>query len=211
MIETIAPFEILVKEYDQWFQKHKYAYESEIEVIKRLLPQNGLGIELSVNTGRFASALGIKKGIEYYHEMKTLAEGRGIEVFESSQENMPFDKEEFDYALIVDIAYLENIKITLEQAHRIIKPGGKLILGFIEKNSPLGIVYQTEKQNSPFYKEAKYFTITQVNDLLYSAGFRQLEYMQTLFGKNLDEIKSKQIPKEGFGNGSFVTIKSTRL
>lgn len=212
MIDTIAaPFEILVKEYDQWFQEHQFAYESELEAIKRFLPHTGFGIELGVNTGRFAAPLGIKKGVEYYHEMKAIAESRGIEVFESSQDDFPFNKEEFDYALIVDIAYLENPTITFEQAHKIIKPGGKLIVGFIEKNSPIGVIYQTEKQDSPFYKMAKFYTVSEVNEMLNRVGFKHFEYMQTLFGKSLDEIKSKQIPKENYGNGSFVIIKATRL
>ncbi len=211
MIDTVAPLELLVKEYDFWFQEHKYAYESELEVIKRLLPQVGMGIELGVNTGRFAGPLGIKKGVEYYHEMKSLAESRGIEVFECEQKSLPFDKEEFDFALLIDTAYLDDMKATLEQAHRILKPGGKLIMGFIEKNSSLGVLYQTEKKNAAFYKVAKYYTVSETTELLYDAGFRQFEYMQTLFGKNLEEIKSKQIPKEGYGNGSFISIKSVRL
>ena len=84
-------------------------------------------------------------------------------------------------------------------------------MGFIEKNSSLGVLYQTEKKNAAFYKVAKYYTVSETTELLYDAGFRQFEYMQTLFGKNLEEIKSKQIPKEGYGNGSFISIKSVRL
>ena len=45
--------------------------------------------------------------------------------------------------------------------------------------------------------------------LLKDVGFKNLEYNQTLFG-DLDEIKEVQMPKEGFGEGSFVVVKATK-
>jgi len=211
MISTISPLENLVNEYDSWFQKYPFVYESELEALNRFIPSQGMGIEISVNTGRFAAALGIKKGVEYYPKMKTLAKKRGIEIFETIQEVMPFSNDEFDFCLLVDPSYLHDIRITIEQIHRILKPGGKFILGFIEKNSAIGKLYEKKKADSEFYASANFYSISQINEVLSKFGFKNLEYLQTLFGTNLSEIKSRQIPKDGYGIGSFIIIKAHKL
>jgi SAM-dependent methyltransferase len=211
MIQAIANLDSLVREYDQWFQKHRFVYESELEALKRFVPSKGLGLEISVNTGRFAGSLGIKKGVEYYPKMRSLAESRGIEVFESTQETLPFEHDEFDYCLLVDVAFLDDLRISFEQVHRILKPGGKFILGFIDKNSPIGKIYQSRKDTSPFYGQAQHYSVSEINELLANAGFKNLEYLQTIFGNELNEIKNRQLPKEGYGKASFIIIKSTRL
>ncbi|GAG24740.1 unnamed protein product [marine sediment metagenome] len=38
--------------YDKWFDRHRPAYLSEVKTVKELLPENGLGIEIGVGTGR---------------------------------------------------------------------------------------------------------------------------------------------------------------
>jgi hypothetical protein len=44
---------------------------------------------------------------------------------------------------------------------------------------------------------------------LKETGFAAFEYNQTLFGE-LDEIKEVQLPKQGFGQGSFVVVKAVK-
>jgi hypothetical protein len=44
---------------------------------------------------------------------------------------------------------------------------------------------------------------------LKEAGFKEFEYNQTLFG-GLDEIKEVQLPKQGYGQGSFVVVKAIK-
>ena len=39
-------------------------FQSEVSAIQQLLPSIGTGIEIGVGTGLFASALGIKEGVE---------------------------------------------------------------------------------------------------------------------------------------------------
>lgn len=56
----IKPFE---EHYDRWFEEYRYAYLSELEAVKYLIPE-GKGIEVGVDSGRFAEPLGIKLGVE---------------------------------------------------------------------------------------------------------------------------------------------------
>lgn len=58
------PFERYADRYDDWFEAHPDAYQSEVEALRRLLPQPGFGLEIGVGTGRFASPLGIQVGID---------------------------------------------------------------------------------------------------------------------------------------------------
>ena len=45
--------------------------------------------------------------------------------------------------------------------------------------------------------------------MLKEAGFKNLVFNQTLFGE-LDEISQVQLPKSGFGEGSFVVVKADK-
>jgi hypothetical protein len=56
---SIEIFEKHAQEYDEWFDKNKPVYESEILALKDLIPREGTGLEIGVGTGRFATLLGI--------------------------------------------------------------------------------------------------------------------------------------------------------
>ncbi len=48
------------KKYDAWYDRNKFAYLSELEAIKRVLPEKGYGVEIGVGSGRFAAPLGTR-------------------------------------------------------------------------------------------------------------------------------------------------------
>ena len=56
-------------------------------------------LEVGVGTGRFASRLGVKVGVEPAKAMADMARKRGIEVYEARAEELPFDDESFDTPL----------------------------------------------------------------------------------------------------------------
>ena len=39
------------KKYGAWYDKNKFAYLSEVEVVKKVLPQRGKGLEIGVGKG----------------------------------------------------------------------------------------------------------------------------------------------------------------
>ena len=43
-----APFDNFPSEYDNWFVTNKFAFQSELNAIKKVLPVNGRGIEIEV-------------------------------------------------------------------------------------------------------------------------------------------------------------------
>lgn len=206
----IEPFERFADEYEDWFERNKFAYESELRAIRKLLPESGESVEIGVGSGRFAQPLGIKIGLEPSSRMREIAKQRGIQVLDGVAEKLPLDDAQFDFILMVTtICFLDDIETAFREAHRVLKPGGCLIIGFIDKNSMVGKLYQQHKSENVFYKVATFYSVDEVISYLKEAGFEDFSFAQTIF-RNLTEIKDAEPIKDGYGEGSFVVIKATK-
>lgn len=205
-------FSTHAKRYEDWFKKYPEVYLSEVAAVKEQLiklPENIKGIEVGLGTGRFAQPLGIKEGIEPSPEMASRAKVRGIAVVNGTAENLPYKDLNFDFVLFVTICYLDNLKLALKETYRVLKLYGSVIIGFIDKEQTIGKAYEEKRSHGVFLKYAKFYTVNQVINSLKEAGFKNLEFNQTLFGA-LDDIKEVQLPKSGYGEGSFVVIKAIK-
>lgn len=201
-------FDKYYSKYDAWYDRNKFAYLSELEAVKKILPKKGKGLEIGVGTGRFAHALGIKCGIDPSKNMIKIAGKRGVDARQGFGEHLPFKNAAFDYAaIIITICFVKNPKKVLNEAQRVLKKNGKIILGIIDKDSFLGEFYQ--KKKSIFYKKAIFFTIGEIAALLKDAGFYKFSYYQTLYDLPT-EIKSVQKPRKGYGKGGFVVIAAKK-
>jgi len=69
--------------------------------------------------------------------------------------------------------------------------------------------YQQRKPKSIFYKKANFYTVSKIEKQLKKAGFKNLEFVQTLF-RDLDKIESIERPLPGHGKGSYVLIKGIK-
>ena len=202
-------FERYYKKYDSWYDRNKFAYRSELEAIKKVLPQRGKGLEVGVGTGRFASALGIRYGVDPSKNMLKLAGKRGINVRVGAGEKLPFKNSTFDYiAIIITICFAKDPRGVLAEAKRVLKKNGKLIIGIVDKDSFLGRFYQ--KKKSVFYKEANFFSVRDLSDLIKAAGFGKFSYYQTL-SKIPDKMNSIEKPEKGFGKRGFVVIGAYKM
>ena len=206
----IEPFEKHSREYDAWFSDNRSSYESELQAVRAQLPDKGDGIEVGVGSARFAAPLGIRLGIEPSGKMRELARARGITAIDAVAEMLPFLDCQFDYVLMVTtMCFFDDAAEALREARRVLKPNGQLIIGFIDRNSPVGRLYESREAESLFYKTAKFYSADQVGQHLMKAGFESLSFVQTLF-RDLPEIKSIQPIKKGYGEGSFVVVKASK-
>jgi len=200
------PFDKYIDQYEDWFVQNRYAYQSELEAVRRHLPAQGKGLEIGVGSGLFAEPLGISHGIEPSAEMRKLAVKRGIHVIHGVAEKLPVGDHLYDYAVMVTtICFLDDVLVALQESRRILRPGGKLIIGFVDRNSPIGQLYQKHKDENVFYREARFYSVDQVTAYMKLAGFYEFFYTQTIFSM-LDEISKPEEIKEGYGEGSFVVI-----
>ncbi len=209
---NIEVFDNYVEDYEAWYDKYPEVYESELAAIREQLtklPENIRGIEVGVGTGRFAQPLGIKEGIEPSEEMAKKAISRNVEILKGVAENLPYGDLQFDFVLFVTVCHLENIKLAIEQAHRVLKHKGSIIIGFLDKDQSIAKEYTERRQYSTFFKKANFYTVNYIKQIVEEAGFKNLEFNQTLFG-DLNTIKEFQLPKAGFGEGSFVVVKATK-
>ena len=167
-------------------------------------------MEIGVGTGRFAAPLGIKQGVEPSAKMREIAKQRGIDAIDGEAEKLPFDDSRFDCLLMVTtICFLDDVFESLKEAYRVIRPGGWIIIGFIDRNSPIGKQYLRHKNESVFYKPATFYSSAEVASLLERAGFTDLHFSQTIF-HGLTGIKDLEPVKEGCGEGSFVVVKAKK-
>jgi len=206
----VEPFEEYASQYEDWFERNKFVYESELAAIREQLPERGKGMEIGVGSGRFAAPLGIKLGIEPSHKMKEFAQSRGIKAIEGVAEKLPFHNSQFEFALMVTtVCFVDDIQTAFQEAYRILKPGGYLIIGFIDKESSIGKSYQQRKKKSVFYRIATFYTVDEVVSNLKKVGFKNFSFTQTIF-HNLSKVKAIEPIKEGYSEGSFVVIKALK-
>lgn len=206
----IEPFERYATKYEDWFTRHKFAYESELEAVRQHLPRNKKGIEIGVGTGRFAAPLGIKFGVEPSTRMREFARSRGIEVIGGVAEAIPLKDSTFDFALLVTtICFVDDLEASFREAYRILKPGACLIIGFIDRDSPMGKLYDKHKKDSVFYHVANFRSAGEVISVLEKTGFGGLAFSQTIF-KDLSNADKVEPVKSGYGEGSFVVVRATK-
>jgi SAM-dependent methyltransferase len=206
----IAPFEKYMEQYEAWFVKNRWVYEAELQAVKAMLPTEGLGVEIGVGTGRFAEPLGIKIGMEPSKRMREIAQQRGIQVINGVAEALPFQGSKFDFALMVTtICFVDNAKRAILEAQRILSYEGFLIIGFVDRSSMMGQAYLDHRDESVFYKEATFFSVNELIEIMNQSGFTDLTFKQTIF-QTLSEITRDEPVKPGYGEGSFVVIRGRK-
>jgi len=206
----VEPFEKHTNQYEEWFQNNAFAYESELNAIRRLLPWGETSVEIGVGSGLFAAPLGITVGVEPSNAMAALARQRGINVVGGVAEALPFDDNRFDLALMVTtLCFLDDIEASFREVFRVIKPGGCFICGFVDRESFLGKIYEKYKDQNVFYRHATFFSIEEVIVHLQKTGFHDFSFTQTIF-RALDEIRDIEPVKNGYGEGAFVVVRATK-
>lgn len=198
-------FDEQASEYDAWFEKNNRLYQAELEALETFIPATGQGVEIGVGTGRFAAPLGISVGVEPSLEMAELARQQGINVLEGVAEALPLADNSFDFAVMVTVVcFLDDVAKAFKEAWRILKPSGTLVVGFIDRESELGRIYDQKKGQSRFYRDATFYSASEVETLLTKADFSGFSYRQTMMPGETSNLSVS----EGHGNGGFVVIKA---
>ena len=70
--EKVAYYEKTWRKYDKWYDTHKSLYQTEIKALEKAMP-SGRGLEIGVGTGRFASPLSVRFGLDPSFNMLKLA------------------------------------------------------------------------------------------------------------------------------------------
>ncbi len=209
---VVTVFEQQAQQYDDWFDGHESVYQAEVAALRTFVPVTGMGIEVGVGTGRFAVPLGVQFGLDPSRTMLQVARRRGIRVCQGIGERMPFRDRQFDRVLLVTvICFVDDVPTLLRELRRVLKRGGHLIIGFINRDSERGRSYESRKNASMFYRDARFYSVAEVAGWVKEAGFGSLRWCQTLFG-NPSEVATKDLEiRDGSREGAFVVLSAQKI
>jgi len=212
-----SPFNDLASAYDAWFEgKGKLTFAIEVRAFQEVLPSLPKPwLEIGVGSGRFAQALGIESGLDPSIKMLEMVRRRGIAAYLGRGEQSPFGDASFGTVfLIVTLCFVDSPLDVLRQAHRILVPGGRVVLGLVLRESPWGKFYQQKKQQGHrFYKYATFYRYDEVVRLLEQAGFSVEKTISTLFQKpdiisheEPDRAERMELPQSGYSASAGFTV-----
>jgi len=112
--------------------------------------------------------------------------------------------------MVTTICFVDDIYKSFQEVHRVLKDDGHFIIGYVDKNSPIGKFYLEHKNENVFYEDAIFFGTEELYKTLKDTGFKNKNTYQTVFG-NIDEINKVQNVLVGYGQGSFVVIKAQKI
>lgn len=165
-------FDFHSEAYEEWFVKNPLIYADEVQTLKRLVGKRTNGLDIGMGSGRFAIPLGIYVGVEPSQQMREIATDKGLHPIDGTAESLPFADESFDFAIMITvICFVDDPLNALQEAFRVIRRGGTLIVGMIDKDSILGQTYTEHKPESRFYREATFYSIPEITSAATRAGF----------------------------------------
>lgn len=195
--------------YEAWFRRNRNAYQAEVRAVKELMASVGRAVEVGVGSGRFAAPLGVRFGVDPSTAMLKIARHRGIEVVQGVGEALPFPDACFDVALMVTtVCFLDDIHRALREARRILRREGRIVVGFVDRASPLGRIYLRRREEGVFYRAAQFYTVEEIVRSLHKAGFHRFRFRQTLFAPLVETDRLEPV-RNGYGDGSFTVVRAT--
>jgi SAM-dependent methyltransferase len=174
------------------------------------MPLRGRALEIGVGSGRFAAPLGVRFGIDPVIEMLGYARSRGVAVARAIAGALPFPAATFDCVLAVTtLCFVDDASAMLREAARVLRPGGLIVIGLIDREGALGRVYRTRRRHDPFYRAATFYSSAEVEVLLVEAGFCDPVWVQTLSAASPTpgEIEPTL---DGRGRGAFLVVRAVQ-
>ena len=204
-------FEDNARDYDAWFNTNKgrLLFEIELDCLKSLKNQvqsevgsqshPGSWLEVGVGSGRFAQALGITHGLEPAPAMARLAQARGIDTCIGFGEDLPYAEASVEGVLMVcTICFVQDLAKVMAQCHRVLKPGGHVLVGFVPLDSIWGQYHSTRgKSGHTYYSGARFYRAPELIDIARAAGLtlkqtRCVELPAPQTGSSQDAVDSNR-------------------
>ena len=154
---------------------------------------------------------------------------RGVSVTIATAEEADFGCGDYDTILFNGTpSYIDGLAGVLVKAYEALKPGGRIVLIDVPKESSYGILYNLAKAlgtwNHPllegcyppnpypieFVEVARWRTTAEKIELLEAAGFKDLTFAQTLTSHPLYSDNIEEQPVDGYDRGDYVAIKAVK-
>jgi ubiquinone/menaquinone biosynthesis C-methylase UbiE len=213
MAENI--FDVLTDQYDAWYDSEdgRPLYKSELKCLRPMVESSpGPILEIGVGTGRFAMHFSEVTGIDPSPNALGMARKRGVKTVAGYGENLPFEDESFGCILIiVTLCFVDRPLDVLREAKRVLRKDGSVIIGLVPRDSVWGAFYEEKKRaGHPFYRNARFYTLKDVEDMLRTTGLKIVKIRSTLQQKP-DESRRTEEPADGHVDGAgFLCIEAKK-
>ena len=228
-------FDQYASEYDAWFMENQNVLETELRLVASTLKNAGQILSIGCGSGLFEKLLAdrydihIAHGIEPAVGMAEIARKRGFEVEINTAEAADYGEASYDTVLFNGCpCYMQDLLLALKKAHRALRPGGRVVVIDVPKESPYGLIYNLAlavgtwdhpllegcKPKDPYpielVKQAAWRTTADKAEQIEKAGFQDLTYQQTLTLDPHYSYTTVEDPIPGFDRGSYVAIIGTK-
>ena len=228
-------FDEYASQYDAWFLENRNVLYSEVNLVASVLKDAGRILTVGCGSGLFEKILreergiDIRDGIEPSPAMAEIARKRGVSVTIATAEEADFGCGDYDTILFNGTpSYIDGLAGVLVKAYEALKPGGRIVLIDVPKESSYGILYNLAKAlgtwNHPllegcyppnpypieFVEVARWRTTAEKIELLEAAGFKDLTFAQTLTSHPLYSDNIEEQPVDGYDRGDYVAIKAVK-
>ena len=204
-----SPFDESVADYDAWYDEAgRLVFETELRALRKVLPSlPGPWLEVGVGTGRFAQALGIGTGVDIAVKMIEVASQRDTAVLLARGEQLPFGDRCFGAVfLITTMCFLEQPLSVLREVHRVLVPGGKLVLAVMPADSAWTQLYEElKRQGHPLYTHAIFRSYDELVNLIERGDFSVQNTVSTLLQRP-DEVTRAESPQTDFRTGAGFAV-----
>ena len=224
-------FDEYASQYDAWFMENPNVLLSEVQLVASTLKNAGRVLSVGCGSGLFEkimrddSGIVVTDGVEPSEAMAEIARHRGMTVEISTGEDYDYPAGKFDTVLFNGSpSYITDLGKIVKKVYDALPEGGRIVLVDVPKESAYGQTYNLAKAlgtwNHPllegcyppnpypieFGKVANWRTTAEKIELLKQAGFRNLEFAQTLTTHPLYSDLKAEEPVEGYDRGDYVAI-----
>lgn len=228
-------FDQYAAKYDEWFLANLNVLNSEAALVAHFLDNCGRSLSVGCGSGLFEAILKkeynivITEGIEPASGMADIARKRGVDVTVGTAEKTEFGVEKYDTIMFNGTpSYISDLQSAFNKAYAALKKGGKIVVLDVPKESSYGILYNLAKEigtwDHPYFKDAKapnsyplsfiqesnWRSTPEKIEMLKKAGFKNLEFAQTLTKHPVYSDDVFEQPIEGYDCGDYVAIKAIK-
>lgn len=180
--------------YDDWYKTPlgKFVDEVETNAIMDLLKprKDELILDVGCGTGNYSlklSRLGVKVvGVDVSHHMLKIAKEKFVnesldgEFYIADAMSLPFEDNRFDACLAVaSVEFIPNPIKAIEEMFRVVKFNGRIVVGFLNRESLWGRLYSSEEfRRNTVFRFAQLLSVDEIRSI---KGSNLVEIRESLF------------------------------
>ena len=228
-------YDEFASEYDAWFLQNHNLLMSEVTMIAKALEDGGDILSVGCGSGLMESILKkefgivVADGVEPSSGMAEIARRRGLRITAAAAEDFPVTRQYDTVMLNGCPSYIADLDAAFAHAATALKPGGRLVVADVPKESAYALVYNLamslgtwdhplldgvrppDPYPIEFVKSANWRTTREKVDALKRCGFFDFEFLQTLTMHPTDSNRFIEPPSAGAERGSYVAIRARRV